>query len=83
MAVCDNDLLGTTLDEGGINFKIDGSFYGTTSVGISEILEVIEECTLINAVGNNIIDLLVDEGFIERTMVTEIEGIGHAQMVKV
>ncbi|MFP4045560.1 MAG: DUF424 domain-containing protein [Candidatus Aenigmatarchaeota archaeon] len=83
LAVSDSDLLGRTLSEGKIEFEISKGFYGEEKVDGEEIIKAARKSTIINAIGNDIVDLLVKHGFIDEENVIKIEGISHAQMVKI
>ncbi|UCG95226.1 MAG: DUF424 family protein [archaeon] len=79
VSVCDQEVLGKKLDE---NFEVDEKFYGGKNCGKDEIRKILEEATIINAVGNIIVDFLINENFVEKEKTIKIGGVLHAQVAK-
>ena len=82
LAVCDLEILGRTLDEE-MRFQVSESFYGGRKCSEDMLAELIEEATIINAVGSNIIRFLVEKGYVEEDKVIRVGGVPHAQVVTV
>lgn len=83
LAVCDENLLGEVLLDEGRTFKVKKDFYGNESVSKETVLEKASQSTIINAVGNRAVSLLVEEEFFDEGKVLKIDGVSHAQMVKI
>jgi len=82
VALCDEELLGRTLSDGRIEFEVSERFYGGIRVTLREAARYIAEGTIINAVGENVISMLVhlNEGVLEA--VVWIAGVPHVQIVR-
>ncbi len=82
LAVCDCELLGRTLREGKIVFKIKDEFYNGRKTTVEEAVGLIKNSTIVNLVGKCCVEKAVAEGFVHPEAVLKIEGIPHAQIVK-
>lgn len=83
LAVCDKDLLGKVLSDEDRTFKVKEEFYGDKSISQDTLLEKASQSTIINAVGNKVVSLLVENGFFDEEKILKIDGVPHAQMVKI
>jgi len=83
LAMCDADLLGKTLKQGKIVFHIREEFYKGSLMRLEEAVGLIRQSTIVNMVGKRIVRKAVEEGWIHPDAVLEIEGVPHAQVVKV
>jgi hypothetical protein len=82
LAVCDCDLLGRTLRQGKIVFHIKEEFYRGREATLDEAVGLINNSTIINLVGKCCVERAIEQGFVHPEAVIEIEGIPHAQIVK-
>ena len=82
VAACDLDLLGKTLKFGKINFEIRQDFYGGSVVNLEEAVNLIRRGTVVNMVGNVIVNKAIEEGLLHPKAVLNISGISHAQIVQ-
>ena len=82
LAVCDCDLLGKTLREGKIVFKIKDEFYNGRKATVDEAVGLINNSTIVNLVGKCCVEKAISEGYVHPEAVLKIEGIPHAQIVK-
>jgi hypothetical protein len=82
LCMCDADILGKTLREGKIVFRVKESFYNGRRVAIEEAIDLIEDSTIVNMVGKHVVKKAIDRGFVHPEAVLNIEGIPHAQIVK-
>jgi hypothetical protein len=82
LAVCDCDLLGKTLKEGKIVFRIKNEFYKGRKATVEEAIGLIGNSTIINLVGKTCVEKAVSEGYVHPEAVLKIEGIPHAQIMK-
>lgn len=83
IAICDQELLGKTLVERNIRFFIDPNFYEGKLMPVSEAVKLIHNYTIANLVGKNIVEAAINEGLIDPEAVIEINGVPHAQIVKI
>ncbi len=82
LATCDCELLGKVLKDGKIVFEIREDFYKGKKVTVEEALELCRESNIVNMVGKCIVDEAVKEGLIHPDAILKINGIPHAQIVK-
>ncbi len=83
LAVCDKNLLGKLLEDEKMSFKVSESFYGTQSIQKDELLKKAKKSTIINAVGGDVVSFLIENGFFDQEKILKIDGVDHAQMVRI
>jgi hypothetical protein len=82
LCMCDIEILGKTLHEGKIVFCVKEDFYKGARVPVEEAVSLIETSTIVNMVGKNIVKKAIERGFVHPEAVLNIEGVPHAQIVK-
>ncbi|MCW3983139.1 MAG: DUF424 family protein [Candidatus Bathyarchaeota archaeon] len=82
LAVCDCDLLGKTLKEGKIVFRVKENFYKGRKATLEEAVGLINNSTIVNLVGQNCVGEAIAKGYVHPEAVLKIEGVPHAQIVK-
>jgi uncharacterized protein len=82
LAVCDVDLLGKTLREGKITFKIKNEFYNGRKATVDEAVGLIGCSTIVNLVGKHCVEEAIKQGYVHPDAVLNIEGVPHAQIMK-
>jgi hypothetical protein len=82
LAVCDCELLGKTLREGKIVFKIKEEFYNGRKATIDEAMGMINNSTIVNLVGKCCVEKAIAHGYVHPEAVIKIEGVPHAQIMK-
>jgi hypothetical protein len=82
LAICDCEILGKTLREGKITFHVKEEFYKGAKVDIEEAIDMIENSTIVNMVGKKIVQKAIEKGYVHPEAVLNIEGIPHAQIIK-
>jgi len=82
LAVCDCDLLGRTLREGKIVFKVKDEFYNGRKATVDEAVGLINNSTIVNLVGKHCVEKAIAKGYVHPEAVIKIEGVPHAQIVK-
>jgi len=83
LAVSDLSLIGKSFKENDLQIEISEDFYYGKECNQSIVLELIRGATIVNAVGNRIINLLVKERVIDKDSVLTIKGVPHAQIIKI
>jgi hypothetical protein len=83
LAICDCEMLGKTLREGKIVFAIKEEFYKGAKVSVEEAVDMIENCTIVNMVGKKVVKKAVERGYVHPEAILNIEGVPHAQIVKI
>jgi hypothetical protein len=82
LSICDAEILGKTLREGKIVFRVTEEFYKGVEVEIEEAIAMIENSTIVNMIGKNIVKKAVEKGYVHPEAILNIEGVPHAQIVK-
>lgn len=82
LAICDCEIVGRTLREGKIVFSVTEDFYKGALVEIEEAVAMIENSTIVNMVGKNVVKMAIKKGYVHPEAVLNIEGVPHAQIVK-
>jgi hypothetical protein len=82
LAMCDAEILGKTLREGKIVFHVKEDFYKGAKVNVEEALCMIENSTIVNMIGKNVVKKAIEKGYVHPEAVLNIEGVPHAQIVK-
>ena len=82
LAICDSEILGKTLHEGKITFHVKEEFYKGTRVNVEEAIALIENSTIVNMIGKNIVSKAMKKGYVHPDAILNIEGVPHAQIVK-
>ena len=82
LAICDCELLGKTLREGKIVFHVKDEFYNGGKVAVEEALGMIANSTIVNMVGKHCVERAIKKGYVHPEAVLNIEGVPHAQIVK-
>jgi hypothetical protein len=83
LAVCDRDLLGRELRHGNVVFQIRETFYKGALVNLEEAIGLVKQSTIVNMVGRRIVRKAIEEGLVHPDAVLKIQGVPHAQIVKV
>jgi uncharacterized protein len=82
MAACDKDLLGRTLREGDLRLEVSVSFYEGEDASEEMLVNRLAVATIANLVGERTVGAAIRHRFIDEERVIRIEGVPHAQMVK-
>lgn len=82
LATCDAELLGKILREGKIVFEIHEQFYKGPKMTVEEVIDLMEQSTIVNMVGHKIVKKAIEKGLVHPDAVLKISGIPHAQIVK-
>jgi hypothetical protein len=83
LAMCDAEILGKTLREGKIVFHVKEEFYEGPRVSIEEAVSMIANSTIVNMIGKNVVRKAIERGYVHPEAVLNIDGIPHAQIVRI
>lgn len=83
LACADEELIGRTLEEGKISFKVGAGFYRGKKVSAKELKRLLKEANNINLIGEGPVKAALEEGYLKEEDLIRIEGVPHAQIVKV
>lgn len=81
IALADENLLGEKFEEEEISLEIN-DFYAGKKVDKEEAIEKLEKSSIANLVGENSVDTGLKAGIVKKENILYIEGVPHAQSVK-
>lgn len=79
LAICDEDILGKTLDDENIHFEIKIEFYKGEKLKEDQVKLLLKDSINYNIIGKEIVKIAIEIGVIEEDQVIKIKGIPHAQ----
>jgi len=82
LSICDSEILGKTLRDGKIVFRVSEEFYKGEEVEVEEAIAMIENSTIVNMIGVRVVKRAVERGYVHPEAILTIEGIPHAQIIK-
>ena len=83
LAACDEELLGEILRDGKIVFKVGEEFYKGPKMPVEDAVRLMNESTIVNMVGPNIVNKAIEKGLVHPEAVLDICGVPHAQILKI
>ncbi len=81
VAICDQDILGQSFEEGDRCIHISETFYKGKLVPVEEGIAAIEQATIANIVGECIVQEALKAQLIHERGVIRIQNVPHAQVV--
>jgi len=82
LAICDIELLGKTLQDGKITFKVTEEFYNGGKTPIDDAINMIKNATVVNLIGKCCVEKAIQNGYVHPDAILNINGIPHAQIMK-
>ncbi|MBL7051985.1 MAG: DUF424 family protein [Nanoarchaeota archaeon] len=83
VAIADANLIGKIFEENDIVLDITERFYKGEEKNREEIVKILKEESNINMVGEEIIKIALEEGFIKKEEVIKVLGVPHAQIYNI
>jgi len=81
VAVCDPDILGETFENSDVSLTVTEEFYDGDPADPDTVAQSLARCSTANLVGEDAVDLAIDEGFVDPDNVMDLEGTRHAQLL--
>lgn len=81
LAACDQDIIGKTFRGDGIKITVSERFYGGEVISEDTFVERTKSVTIMNLVGNKVVDRAIKEGLVSEDNVMIIGEVKHAQTV--
>ncbi|MBR1973155.1 MAG: DUF424 family protein [Candidatus Methanomethylophilaceae archaeon] len=81
LAACDEDILGMTFRGDGMKITVTESFYKGESLEREAFVERMKSVSVMNLVGNEVVRIVSEEGYVSPGSIVEIGGVKHAQVV--
>ncbi len=82
VAICDENLIEKEIVTKDLKVKISKHFYGGQLIDENQAIKLMEKATIGNLIGEEIVSLAEKNGFIHRENIILINGIPHAQFIK-
>lgn len=82
VAVCDEEILGKTLEGGRVPFTVSEGFYKGVLGEVEEALEAMKQATICNLVGKRIVKAAIECRMVHERAVIYFGDVPHAQIVK-
>ena len=83
VAICDENLLDKKIKTKEFDIEINKNFYGDKLIDESLAITLMKKSTIGNLIGEDIVNLAEKNGFITRENIIFINGVPHAQFVKI
>jgi hypothetical protein len=81
VAICDQNILGESFEEGDCCIHVSESFYKGKLVSVKEGLAAMEKATIANIVGEYIVKEALKAQLIHERGIIRIQNVPHAQVV--
>ena len=81
VAVCDADVLGETFEKGEVSLTVTEEFYDGEPADPDTVAESLARCSTANLVGENAVDVAIEQGFVDPDNVMDLDGTRHAQLL--
>ena len=82
VAVCDEEILGKTLEGGRVPFKVSEGFYKGTLGEVDEAIAAMKQATICNLIGKKIVEAAIDCNMVHERAIIYFGDVPHAQLVK-
>lgn len=82
VAACDERVYGKCYREGELVLKAEREFFGDSVMEEEELKEVLGKATIANLIGENSVACGIKLGLIDPGNVITVDGVPHAQMVR-
>ncbi|WP_134671143.1 DUF424 domain-containing protein [Halorussus marinus] len=82
VAVCDDDVLGETFEDGAVSLTVTEEFYGGEEVDEQAVIESLARASVANIVGREAVELAIREGFVDEANVLDVDSTRHAQFLR-
>jgi len=80
--ICDEDLIGRTLNEGKLSMHISRDYFGGQVVEPSQALEMMKESSIINLAGRKAVDIALSNEMGAKEAVRVIQGVPFLMIYK-
>lgn len=80
--ICDEEVCGTRLEEGGLEIHISEDFYSGERIGENELLNLLKSAQIINLTGNRCVQFAVNNGFAHKDAVKKVKSVSFLMIFK-
>lgn len=82
VAVCDQDLVGRSFEDGELRLTVSERFYKGEEATEEDVIGSLRHATIANLVGRRAIQCALNYKFIDETNIIVVDGVPHAQMLR-
>ena len=82
VAACDDGLIGETFENGDVSITVNEEFYGGDPATPEDVAQSLANASIANLVGTEVVELAIEEGYVDEGNVLELEGTLHAQFLR-
>ncbi|WP_232703387.1 DUF424 domain-containing protein [Halobacterium wangiae] len=82
VTACDADVLGETFENGEVEFTVNEEFYGGDEADEATVRDSLARANVANLVGDAVVDIAIEEGYVEEGNVLDLDGTVHAQFMR-
>lgn len=82
VAACDSGLIGETFENGDVTLTVNEAFYGGDEVTPEDVAASLANASVANLVGTEVVELAIEEGYVDEGNVLELDGALHAQFLR-
>ena len=83
LAISDISILGKKIKDKDIEILVSKEFYSENVGDEKRIMEEVKKATIVNAIGNDIVSLLIEKKIVKKDSVLKIGGISHVQIISI
>ncbi len=83
VAVCDRELMNTTISGNEVEIRITGSFYGTTLASPDDVRSALSWAGNANLMGERAVAMAVEMGLLSRSACLMLGNVPHAQVFRI
>ncbi len=83
VAVCDCELINTTLHHGEVEISVSEKFYGTEQADEAAVRNALQNAANINLMGKRAVSIAIDLGLIDQDSCIMLGDVPHAQVFRV
>lgn len=82
VAACDSGLIGETFENGDVTLTVNEAFYGGDEVTPEDVAASLANASVANLVGTEVVELAIEEGYVDEGNVLDLDGALHAQFLR-
>ena len=82
VTACDADVLGETFENGEVSLTVTEEFYGGDEADEAAVRESLARANVANLVGDAVVAIAIEEGFVDEANVLDLDGTVHAQFMR-
>jgi hypothetical protein len=81
VAVCDEECLGETYDDGPVSLTVTEEFYGGDEADAEDVVDALTRASVANLVGEECVAVAIEAGLVDEERVLDLNGARHAQLL--